>query len=54
VSLVGGLILVHARAGDDRWRDGRPPVEPARDVETSTGDPTPESRAASIPHAVKT
>ena len=29
VGLVGGLVLVHARAGDDRWRAGRPPVNPA-------------------------
>jgi len=29
VGLVGGLVLVHARAGDDRWRAGRPPVRAA-------------------------
>jgi len=26
VGLVGGLVLVHTRGGDDRWRGGRPPV----------------------------
>lgn len=26
VGLVGGLVLVHTRHGDDRWRDGRPPM----------------------------
>jgi glucokinase len=37
VSLVGGLVLVHARAGDDRWRGGRLPIEPAR-VARSSGE----------------
>jgi glucokinase len=68
VSLVGGLILVHARAGDDRWRGGRSPLEPARDARgsgeaadpaaISAADPTGTSatgtRPAPVPHAVKT
>lgn len=29
VGLVGGLVLVQARGGDDRWRGGRPPVAAA-------------------------
>jgi glucokinase len=38
VSLVGGLILVHARAGDDRWRGGRPPVERTRPAAKPTDE----------------
>jgi glucokinase len=58
VSLVGGIVLVHARAGDDTWRAGRPPVDRTRTADTlaagSTGDPSRKPRPASVPHAVKT
>jgi predicted NBD/HSP70 family sugar kinase len=39
VGLVGGLVLVHTRTGDDRWRDGRPPLARA------TGRTAPEASA---------
>ena len=39
VGLVGGLVLVHTRTGDDRWRDGRPPLTRA------TGRTAPEASA---------
>ena len=29
VGLIGGLVLVHQRSGDDQWRAGRPPLEVA-------------------------
>jgi glucokinase len=43
VGLVGGLVLVHTRHGDDRWRDGRPPMSP---TDPDTTSRTPAAAAA--------
>ena len=39
VGLVGGLVLVHTRIDDDRWRGGRPPLSPGARHDTTSRTP---------------
>jgi glucokinase len=46
VGLVGGLVLVHTRMDDDRWRGGRPPIDEMTAPRATADAPTTSAATA--------